>query len=604
MAADPTPAQEEEAARPGFVAPHPGTADMPRWDTGPLIAAPRFTAKNWAMLLGPGLVMGGAAIGGGEWLLGPMVTARYGGALLWLATLSILGQLVYNLEISRYTLYTGEPIFTGKFRVPPGPKLWILAYILLDFGSLFPYLASNAATPLAAVLLGRIPAENGTFLLLGRTFTDLGLLHWLRYFCFLLAIVPLVVGGKVYRSLKAVMSFKIVVVLGFLGIVGLTLSDLSTWKEIGSGFLKFGTVPIERGEDENGNGTLDPGEDWDKDGRLDHPEPRLLPTIDRNGDGVPEGFADVDGDGRGDRFEDRDRDGIRDGDNLDNVFVALWEGRPLPKVELSMIGFLAALAAIAGVGGLSNTTISAYTRDQGWGMGHLVGAIPSVVGGHQLKLSHVGKVFEITTENVRRFKGWYRHVLRDQLVVWVPACFLGVAMPSMLSVQFLKRGTEANGWSASAMTADGLAAAAGPTFGPLCWFMTLFCGFLVLAPSISTLADGFLRRWVDVCWTGSAAMRKLDSHHIRYVYFAFLCAYVAFGLGALSLSEPRQLILWATAIYNYALGISCWHTLVVNTTLLPPALRPGWMTRGLLVLTGMYFTALATLTTLKNLGVI
>jgi hypothetical protein len=587
-----------------FVPPHPGTKDMPRWDAGELVPPPIFTARQWAMLLGPGLVMGGAAIGGGEWLLGPMVTARYGGALLWLATLSILAQLVYNMEISRYTLYTGEPIFTGKFRVPPGPRLWIFAYLVLDFGSLFPYLASNAATPLAAVILGRIPSEQGTFELLGRTYTDLGLTYWLRYVCFLVAVLPLVVGGKVYRSLKAVMSFKIAVVLGFLGVVALTLSSASTWVEIGSGFLKFGTVPIERAEDRNGNGVLDPGEDWDKDGHLDVPEPRLAPTIDSDGDGRPDRWSDVDGDGRPDRFADLDRDGIRDGDNVDNVFVALWEGRPVPRMDLSMIGFLAALAAIAGVGGLSNTTISSYTRDQGWGMGHLVGAIPSVVGGHQLKLSHVGKVFEVTAENVRRFKGWYRHVLRDQLVVWAPACFLGVALPSMLSVQFLKRGTEASNWATAAMTADGLAAAAGPAFGPICWFMTLFCGFLVLAPSNSTTADGFLRRWVDVLWTGSAAMRRLDSYKIRYVYFFFLCVYVTFGMIALSLSEPRQLILWATAVYNYALGISCWHTLAVNLTLLPPELRPRWLARVGLVLAGTFFTALAVVTTLKTLGVI
>ena len=30
-----------------------------------------------------------------------------------------LGQVLYNLEISRYTLYSGEPIFTGKFRLYP-----------------------------------------------------------------------------------------------------------------------------------------------------------------------------------------------------------------------------------------------------------------------------------------------------------------------------------------------------------------------------------------------------------------------------------------------------------------------------------------------------
>ncbi len=586
------------------VAPHPGSPEMPRWNLGELSPPPRFTARSWAMLLGPGLVMGGAAIGGGEWLLGPLVAARYGGALLWLATLSILGQVVYNLEISRYTLYSGEPIFIGKFRTMPGPRFWLWAYILLDFGSLFPYLAANAATPLAAVFLGRIPTATGTFSLLGVSMTDLEFLRWLRYVCFLLAIVPLAFGGKVYNSLKAIMSFKIVVVLGFLTLLALFESRLSTWAEIGSGFVRFGTVPVMRGEDANGNGRLDPGEDWDRDGHLDVVEPRLAPTIDTNGDGRPDQWADVNGDGTPDRFKDVDGDGIRDGDNVENVFVSLLSGRGLPVIELSMVGFLAALAAIAGSGGLTNTTISAYTRDQGWGMGHLVGAVPSVVGGRQLKLSHMGTVFEPTPDAIQRFRGWRRHVLRDQLVVWMPACFLGVAMPSMLSVQFLRRGTEASDWNAAAMTADAVAASVGPVFGPLCWFMVLFCGFLVLAPSAATTADGFLRRWVDVFWTGSARLRKLDPHKIRHVYFTVLCGYGVFGMISLTLAPPAQLILWATTIYNYALGISCWHTLAVNVTLLPEPLRPGWGTRIVLVLAGLYFTALAGITTLSNLGVI
>ena len=90
-----------------FVAPHPGASEMPRWNSADLIDAPKFQARNyrnWLLLLGPGLVMGASAIGGGEWLVGPMVTAKYGGALLWLATLSILGQGLYNIEISRYRL--------------------------------------------------------------------------------------------------------------------------------------------------------------------------------------------------------------------------------------------------------------------------------------------------------------------------------------------------------------------------------------------------------------------------------------------------------------------------------------------------------------------
>jgi hypothetical protein len=588
------------------VAATPGTKKMPPWTLGELPDAPHFTWRNWAMLLGPGLVMGGAAIGGGEWLTGPRISALYGGSLLWLATLSIVGQVFYNMEISRYTLYTGEPIFTGKFRLLPGPGFWLIAYIILDFGSVFPYLAANAATSVAAVLLGRLPDSARavpTFFLFGHGITDATLLQALAYLSFLAILIPLAVGGKVYDSLKAVMSFKIAVVLGFLTILAVFYSKPSTWWEIGTGFLKIGSVPVLSGEDRNGNGVLDPGEDWDGDGHLDVNE-SLAPTIDTNGDGTPDAWADINGDGRPDTYLDRDGDGTRDGTTVDNIFVAWLQRRPLLPLDLAMLGYLTAMAAISGSGGLTNTTISGYTRDQGWGMGSHVGAIPSMVGGRGLQLSHVGMVFPITAESLRRFRRWYRHVLRDQLVVWTPACFLGIALPSMLSIQFLRRGTEVAESGVAAMTADGVSAAAGPTLGPLFWYITIFCGFLVLAPSAATTADGVLRRWVDVFWTGSAKLRRLDPSMIRHVYFAVLCAYALFGFAALSMGRPGALLLWATTIYNFALGFSCWHVLAVNLILLPKEIRPGWSIRIALVLSGIFFFGLGVLVTLRNFGYI
>jgi len=133
MAEQKAPAAPEE-----IYAPQPGTPHMPAWTVGELPEAPRFRWSQLALMLGPGLVMGGAAIGGGEWLTGPLVTARYGGALLWLATMSVVFQVIYNVEISRYTLYSGEPIFTGKFRIAPNPMFWVVLYLILDFGSILP----------------------------------------------------------------------------------------------------------------------------------------------------------------------------------------------------------------------------------------------------------------------------------------------------------------------------------------------------------------------------------------------------------------------------------------------------------------------------------
>jgi hypothetical protein len=312
-------------------APHPGSRAMPRWGLGKLIEAPKFALRRWPLLLGPGLVMGASAIGGGEWLTGPVNTARYGGALMWLATFSILGQTLYNIEISRYALYCGEPIFTGKFRTLPGPLFWMVVYLLLDMGSFLPYLASNAAIPLYAMTFGELPDPT----------RDAALLKAMACGIFLMGLVPLMVGGKIFNSLKVVMTFKLIVVFGFLMFLAIFYSTWDTWREIGLGFFQVGSVPVK---------SADPA------------------------DTAP---------------------------HVANIFVSLFSGEGFPVLDLSMIGFLAAMAAISGNGGLTNTPISNYTRDQGWGMGREVGAIPSITAGHKIELSHVGKVFTSRRSRLR-----------------------------------------------------------------------------------------------------------------------------------------------------------------------------------------------------------
>ncbi|MEY4178360.1 MAG: hypothetical protein RLY70_1934 [Planctomycetota bacterium] len=599
------------ANSPSFEAPHPGSPAMPRWSTNELPPAPFFTWRNWVAMIGPGLVMGAAAVGGGEWLAGPAVSAKYGGALLWVATVSILFQVLYNIEICRYTLYCGEPIFTGKFRVPPHPMFWLFLYLLLDWGSLFPYLIVNAAVAIESMFITNFDPD-GVHKWIHRSVSSL---------IYLGLVLPLIIGGKVYNSLKVIMSIKLITVFGFLFIVGLFFSQPKHWIEIASGLFKFGNVPIEAQEDLNGNGVLDPGEDFDSDGRLDIIERNLEPTIDTNDDGKPDAWP-KDEKGKEIKFEDVDRDGKRDGANVENFFVTLFQEGRFPKVDLSLVAFIAGLAAIAGNGGLTNTPISNFTRDQGWGMGFHVGAIPSVVGGHGITLSHEGSVFEVNEASLPRWKQWYRHIARDQLCVWMGACFIGVALPSILSVGFIPRGTDVDRSMVASLTSEGVAKVvanppsevlgATPFFKP--WISgsrastlfrqaTLFCGFLVLMTSMISTMDGFVRRWVDVAWTASARLRQLDVSYIRYVYFAVLIAFYLSGLIVIWTGlKPGSVFTLATTGYNLAFAFSAWHTLTVNTTLLPPALRPNMWVRVGLVLAGVYFTFLFVMGVLSQFG--
>jgi hypothetical protein len=377
--------------------------------------------------------------------------------------------------------------------------------------------------------------------------------------------------------MKIVMGAKLIIIFGFLITVGVLFARPASWVEIVTGFLKVGTVPVKV-----------------------EATPGPAPAAQAAGEATRAPLQ-----------------------NTENVFqTLLTEGR-LPKLDWSLIAVIAGLAAIAGNGGLTNAPISNFTRDQGWGMGHHVGAIPSVVGGHGISLSHVGCVFEVTPESLPRWRRWVRHICRDQLVVWLGACLIGCALPSILSVGFLPRGTDVNQYTVAAMTAGAVQQQAvspmpgtlvtatgldklicGPGLGKFLWGCTLFCGFLVLITSQTTTMDGFVRRWVDVIWTASPQMRQVDTSNIRYVYFTLLCIYAACGLAIIWGTEtPLGVFKWATTGYNFAFAFSAWHTIAVNTILLPRELRPGWAQRFGLFLAGLFFFSLGTISVLQQTGI-
>jgi hypothetical protein len=455
---------------------------LPAWGHDDLPVPPDPARRRLRSLVGPGLVMVGANIGGGEWLFGPLVTGLYGGQVLWLATLAILVQVAYNLSVMRYTLYTGESIFLGFFRLPPGLPFWPMFYLLFEIGGVWPYLSANAAVSLAAVILQRLP-----------TVADAGLVKGLGYLIFLLAFVPLIFGGKVYSSLERVMSVKLALVLGYLLFVTVAFASFDTWKEILSGFFKFGALP--EGE-----------VNWAR---------------------------------------------------------------------------LVAFTAIAGAGGLTNSTFSGYARDKGWGMGAQTGAIASAVGGRTIKLSHSGKVFDVNEETLSRWRSWLRVIQRDQFLLWLPGCCLGMALPAMFSYEFL-HGNVANidGNAVAAMTAEAFARRHGLIF----WFLTLLCGFLIMAPTQVTQLDQIARRWTDVLWIASRRLHRVEAHKSSLVYYTLLSIYCVWGLIALRAAPDPLILAIATGVmWNFAYAFTSLHLLWVMRKLMPEPLRPGWLQCGGLV---------------------
>lgn len=505
----------------------PPRTGLPDWEVAELPVPQPLSWRHWTRFIGPGIVMMGIQIGGGEWLLGPDITARYGGGLMWIATIAIVLQVFYNLECGRYALYCGEPIFTGFMRTRPGPRFWMGAIAFLNFSALIPGLSAHGAVMVAGLILDRPPGQGDQVLTTG-----------LGYLFLLLVALPVLVGGKVYNMLQWIMTIKVAAVLGFCLVIGVTLVSPANWWNVFSGFLKFGTVP-----------TLVNGHET---------------TV--------------------------------------NVFQQFFNDGTWPVIALGNIAVLGAFAGYAGGGGLGNATYSNFVRDKGWGMGSVVGAIPSALGGRHVTLSHVGKTFVINPENLRRWSGWWRYILVDQLYVWAPGCFMGMALPALLSLEFSQYSNVEMDWAQSLITADGIRHAPrfSPALGQVMWIMTIFVGLLVMLPSQMSVVDDFSRRWTDILWSGSRRIRNsLRGNDVKRIYYSILTIYVLWTVVLTFLfskyGTPKLMTLVIANLNNLAIGLTSFHVLWVNCSLLPTELRPRWYHRTGMILCGVFYLGMALL---------
>src|SRR6185503_9806051 len=103
------------------------------WVRAELPVAPRPKGLQWLGVVGPGVIVLGLSIGSGEFLLGPAAFVRHGLSLLWVCVVAILLQTIFNLELMRWTIATGEPVFTGFMRTRPSSKLWGMLYTAIYF---------------------------------------------------------------------------------------------------------------------------------------------------------------------------------------------------------------------------------------------------------------------------------------------------------------------------------------------------------------------------------------------------------------------------------------------------------------------------------------
>ena len=201
------------------------------WGRAELPDPPTPKGFGWLGVVGPGIIVLGASIGSGEFLLGPAAFVRHGLSILWVTLAAIILQTIFNLELMRYTLATGEPVFTGFMRTRPSSTLWAWVYAILYFLQVgWPAWAGTAAGAIFFLFEKRIA-----------TAADVNVVYGIGIATFLGCVAILLVGRRIERTLEVLNWILVLVGLGsFLGLA-LMFVPLPTWISALSGLAGFST---------------------------------------------------------------------------------------------------------------------------------------------------------------------------------------------------------------------------------------------------------------------------------------------------------------------------------------------------------------------------
>jgi hypothetical protein len=189
------------------------------WSRADLPVPPRPQGLGWLKAVGPGVIVLGVSIGSGEFLLGPTTFVRHGLSLLWVVGIAVLLQTIFNTELMRYTLATGEPAFTGFMRTRPASTFWAWFYSVLYFLQVgWPAWAGVAAGAIFFLFTQRLP-----------TAADANSIYVIGVATFLVCVAILSIGSRIERTLELLNWVLIVAILGSFLVLALVFVPGRTW---------------------------------------------------------------------------------------------------------------------------------------------------------------------------------------------------------------------------------------------------------------------------------------------------------------------------------------------------------------------------------------
>lgn len=180
------------------------------------------TPPGLVQTIGPSFLLLGIALGSGELVLWPFLTATYGLGLLWGGFLGITLQFFLNTEAMRYSLARGESVFVGFRKLS---LFWPFWYIISTF---IPWSIPGFSSASAALLLGAFGIHNADWS------------QWLTISLLILTGIILSMGKTLYNTMERLQRTIIAIALPVLLAIAVWMTNSQDWVEAGWGLVGRG----------------------------------------------------------------------------------------------------------------------------------------------------------------------------------------------------------------------------------------------------------------------------------------------------------------------------------------------------------------------------
>lgn len=234
--------------------------------------------------------------------------------------------------------------------------------------------------------------------------------------------------------------------------------------------------------------------------------------------------------------------------------------------SLPFASFLAAFA-FAGAGGNLNLAQSFYVKEKGYAMGKYGDKITSILTGNLRDMKLTGSKFEINSENLTKFKDWWRVTNLEHFIVFWFGGLISILLLSLLAYSTvfgasnLPTGVEFMIYEAKIIS-QSLTPFAGTFFLIIGGLMLFNTQFTVLDATSRIMAENFL-------------ILKTKGN-LPKIYYSFLWAQIFFGIiiFLFNFGQPLLLLTISAVLNAITMFVHIGLTLNLNIRELEKEIRP------------------------------